>query len=239
MGGKRMDKPGSSPRMASAEIHEAAPALGWYTDQILFGQNWADPTLSPRDRSLVTCATLIARSCFAQLVNHSKRAISNGVSPAQLIEVATHLAFYAGWPCAMSAVATLRNLYAEQGIAWADVVAGTEDELPVCFPDGALDPDLAAQLEGAEHLADYTGRVILNDLWQRKTLGSRDRSLVTIAILVANSDTDQLPFHVTRGMNNGLTEAEIIATITHLAFYAGWPKAMTALSIIRTTCEKR
>lgn len=234
-----MEKPGSSPRMASAEIHEAAPALGWYTDQILFGQNWPDPALAPRDRSLLTCATLISRSYFAQLVNHSKRAIANGVTPAELVELATHLTFYAGWPCGISAVATLRNVFADQGIDWADVAAQTADELPVCFAPGGLDPDLAARLDGAEALADYTARVIQNDLWQRKTLGPRDRSLVTIATLIAGGDTGQLDFHVRRGLDNGLTHADLTAAVTHLAFYAGWPKAMAALPVVQAVCAVR
>ena len=234
-----MKKPGSSPRMASADVHEAAPALGWYTDQILFGENWIDPTLAPRDRSLITCATLIARAYFAQLVNHSKRAIANGVKPAELIEVATHLAFYAGWPCAMSAVATLRNVFDDQGIAWVDVAAQTVDDLPVCFTPGELEPDLAVQFQGAEALADYTARVILNDLWQRQTLAPRDRSLVTIAILIANGDTEQLPFHVRRGLDNGLTPAQLTAVLTHLAFYAGWPKAMSAMPVVKAACAGR
>ncbi|WP_323032489.1 carboxymuconolactone decarboxylase family protein [Paracoccus sp. (in: a-proteobacteria)] len=234
-----MDKPGSSPRMASAEIHEAAPALGWYTDQILFGQNWVDPALSPRDRSLLTCSTLISRSYFAQLVNHSKRAIANGMTPAELIELATHLTFYAGWPCGMSAVATLRDVFASQGIAWAEVAEQTVDDLPICFTSGGLVPDLAAQLAGAETLADYTGRVILNDLWQRWTLKPRDRSLATIAALVAGGDTGQLPFHVQRGLDNGLTAAELTAALTHLAFYAGWPKAMAALPVVQAACAGR
>ena len=230
-----MKKPGNSPRMASADVHEAAPALGWYTDQILFGENWADQTLTPRDRSLVTVSALIARSGFQQLINHSKRAMANGVRPAELVELVAHMAFYAGWPCSMSAIATLRQVFTAEGIAWADVAADHDDTLPECCVTGGLPPAISAALDGEDvaALLDYTDRVIWNDLWQRKTLAPRDRSLATITALIGNGDLGQLPLHVGLGLRHGLTATELMAVLTHLAFYIGWPKAMAALPVLR------
>ena len=77
-------------------------------------------------------------------------------------------------------------------------------------------------------LVRYTNDVIYGDLWERKALSKRDRSLVTVAALVASYRPMQLKTHVGRALKNGVTKAEIAEIVTHLAFYAGWPAAMTA-----------
>jgi 4-carboxymuconolactone decarboxylase len=89
---------------------DVAPKLAELTDDVLFGDVWARPGLSPRDRSLVTVAALIALNRTDQLKSHLGRALTNGVSEAELAEVITHLAFYAGWPCAVDAVGALRTV---------------------------------------------------------------------------------------------------------------------------------
>lgn len=81
----------------------------------------------------------------------------------------------------------------------------------------------------AKKLATLTTDVLFNDLWRRPDLSARDRSLVTIAALAANGDDGQLVFHVPRGIENGLTREEIVEAFTHLAFFAGWQKAMPAV----------
>src|SRR5215470_308806 len=80
----------------------------------------------------------------------------------------------------------------------------------------------------APKLVDLTEKVLFGDVWERPGLSKRDRSLITIAALVALNRRDQLPAHFERGMGNGITREEIAETITHLAFYSGWPTAMTA-----------
>jgi 4-carboxymuconolactone decarboxylase len=94
---------------------DIAPALADYTDRVLFDDVWARPGLSPRDRSLVTVTTLIALYRTNELPFHLKRALENGVTREELVETITHLAFYAGWPCASTAVATLRRVIEEAG----------------------------------------------------------------------------------------------------------------------------
>ena len=84
-------------------------------------------------------------------------------------------------------------------------------------------------------LVDLTDNVLFGDVWERPELSKRDRSLVTVTALIAGGNTEQLPFHLKRAKENGVTEAEIIETITHLAFYCGWPKAMSALTVARDT----
>src|SRR6188768_3968210 len=85
-------------------IGDFAPKLVELTDDVLFGDVWERPGLSKRDRSLITVAALVALNRAEQLPGHLRRAIDNGVTEDELIEAITHLAFYAGWPVAMSAI---------------------------------------------------------------------------------------------------------------------------------------
>ena len=98
------------PSRAQQLMGDVAPKLAELTDDVLFGDVWARPGLSPRDRSLVTVAALIALNRTDQLKSHLGRALTNGLSEAELAEVVTHLAFYAGWPCAVDAVGALREV---------------------------------------------------------------------------------------------------------------------------------
>jgi 4-carboxymuconolactone decarboxylase len=84
-------------------------------------------------------------------------------------------------------------------------------------------------------LVQLTDDVLFGDVWERPELSKRDRSLVTVTALIAGGNTEQLPFHLKRAKENGVTEAEIIETITHLAFYSGWPKAMSAITVAKET----
>jgi 4-carboxymuconolactone decarboxylase len=95
---------------------DIAPALGDYTDNVLFGEVWERPGLSKRDRSLITVATLVAGYRTNELPHHLKRALDNGVTRDELIEVITHLAFYAGWPAASTAVTIARRVFEENGV---------------------------------------------------------------------------------------------------------------------------
>jgi 4-carboxymuconolactone decarboxylase len=95
---------------AHKTIGDIAPELAALTDDVLFGQVWENGALSKRDRSLATCAALIATGKAEQLNFHLPFAVQNGVSRGELVALATHLAFYAGWPSAMSAVAKIREL---------------------------------------------------------------------------------------------------------------------------------
>jgi 4-carboxymuconolactone decarboxylase len=85
----------------------------------------------------------------------------------------------------------------------------------------------------APKLAELTDDVLFDDVWNRTELAARDRSLLTVAALVAGGDADQLRFHLGRARENGVSETELAEAITHLAFYTGWPKAMTAITVAR------
>jgi 4-carboxymuconolactone decarboxylase len=83
----------------------------------------------------------------------------------------------------------------------------------------------------APHLAELTDKVLFGNVWENPALSPRDRSPVTITSLISLYRINEIPFHLKRALENGVTRDEIIGTITHLAFYAGWPAAMTALQI--------
>jgi 4-carboxymuconolactone decarboxylase len=105
----------------------------------------------------------------------------------------------------------------------------TSDEAP------AQQQSRAQQLMGATapKLAELTDNVLYGDIWERPGLSKRDRSLVTISALIALNRPDQLRSHIKVGLQNGLTKDEIVETITHLAFYSGWPSAASAVAVAK------
>ena len=90
----------------------------------------------------------------------------------------------------------------------------------------------------APALAEYTDKVLFGDVWKRPGLSPRDRSLVTVSSLVALYRINELPFHLKRALENGVTREELIEAITHLAFYSGWPTASSALAIARRAFDE-
>jgi 4-carboxymuconolactone decarboxylase len=107
----RMNTEDDVPTAAQQLIGDFSPKLVSLTDEVLFGDIWARSELSPRDRSLVTVAALIASGNTEQLTGHLRRARDNGVTETELKEVIIHLAFYAGWPRAMSAVQVAKRVF--------------------------------------------------------------------------------------------------------------------------------
>lgn len=88
-------------------------------------------------------------------------------------------------------------------------------------------------------LADLTADVLFGDVWERSELSKRDRSLITVAALVALYRTDQLRGHIGRALDNGVTKEEVSEVITHMAFYAGWPTAANAVQIAKQVFDAR
>ena len=103
----------AEPTPAQTIIGDFSPKLVSRTDEVLFGDIWERPGLSKRDRSLVTVATLVALHRTDQLAPHMKLAIDNGLSVWELVETITHIAFYAGWPNAVTAITTAKKLFEE------------------------------------------------------------------------------------------------------------------------------
>lgn len=101
-------------------------------------------------------------------------------------------------------------------------------------------PSAAQQAMGdlAPKLAELTDDVLFGDIWERNELSKRDRSLITVAALVALNRTDQLRFHLQRALENGVKKQDLIEVITHLAFYSGWPTAVNAVTVAREVFSK-
>src|SRR5205823_7107203 len=102
-------------------------------------------------------------------------------------------------------------------------------------------PTAARKLLGdfAPKLVDLTDDVLFGDVWERPQLSKRDRSLITCAALVATGKTEQMDFHFPNAIKNGVTQEEIVEMITHLAFYVGWPNAMSALTRAKELLTKK
>src|SRR3954447_23263373 len=223
------------------EFRSVAPALDKYMQERLIGDVWQRPGLSVRDRSVVTLAALIARNQTLEMPSYMNLALDNGVKPAEISEIITHLAFYSGWANAMGAAAVAKGVFAERNIG--------VDQLPAASPS-LLPLNEAAETDRAKRVGDqfgtlfpgvvqYTTDVLFRDLWLRPDLAPRDRSLVTISALIATGQVAQLSGHIPIGMNNGLTQPEIAEAMTHLAFYVGWPNVFSAMPVAKEVFEKR
>ena len=121
----------------------------------------------------------------------------------------------------------------------ASVRAAQASNVPT--PGVSAAPSAAQRLMGdvAPKLAQLTDSVLFGDVWARPGLSQRDRSLVTVSALIAMNRPDQLRSHMARAQTNGVTRDELIETITHLAFYAGWPNAVTAVGVAREVLSQR
>jgi len=232
-----VSQPQGTGRPSGALQQRIAPGLATLTDDVLFGDVWKRAELSPRDRSLVTISVLIATGKPAQLAGHLGRALDNGVRPREASGLLAHLAVYCGWPSAVSALDVYEQVYTARKV---DTAALRAVGPPLSAPSdasraGALSEDLAAV---APQFVELTNGVVFDDLWRRTDLTLRDRSLVTIAALAAMGDDDQLDFYLRRGLESGLTRAQILEAFTHLGFYAGWPKATKAMKAVTATLGK-
>jgi 4-carboxymuconolactone decarboxylase len=231
----------SKPILSQEDVGKVAPALEKYTRDRLLGEVWKRPGLTPRDRSIATLAALIARNQTIEMPQYLDLALDNGVRPRELSEIVTHLAFYSGWPNAMSAVGVTKDVFAARGI--------DKDELPSASPallplNQAAEANRATNVEQqfgavAPGVVQYTTDILFRDLWLRPDLTPRDRSLVTISALIASGQVAQLSAHLNRAMDNGLTQGEAAEVLTHLAFYVGWPNVFSALPVAKDVFEKR
>jgi 4-carboxymuconolactone decarboxylase len=217
---------------------KVAPGLATLTDEVLLGDVWRRPELSPRDRSLVTISVLIATGKPAQLTGHLGRALDNGVKPSEASGLLAHLAIYCGWPNAVSALDVYEQVYTARKVDNAALRA-LSPRLPATASDAALARALADELGTvAPKFVQLTNDVVFGDLWQRSDLSPRDRGLVTVAALAAMGDVDQLDFHLRRGLESGLTHGQVTEALTHLGFYAGWAKATKAIGVASRTLGK-
>ncbi|MHA6908143.1 carboxymuconolactone decarboxylase family protein [Ralstonia pseudosolanacearum] len=227
--------------LSKADVQAVSPALDRYATDKLANDLWKRPGLSPRDRSIVTVAAVVARNQIVLMPEQLSLALENGVKPSELSEIITHLAFYAGWGNAIAATAIARDIFAARGI--------TQDEVPLASVE-LLALDEAAEADRASRVSSSAGTVspglvrdttdvLFRDLWLRPGLAPRDRSLVTVSALIANGQVQQIPFHLSKAMDNGLTRDQASEALSQLAYYAGWPSAFSAVPVFRSVFEER
>lgn len=224
--------PVGSARPSGPLQQKVAPGMATLTDDVLYGDVWRRPGLSPRDRSLVTITALIAMGRTAPLAGHLTRALDNGLTPREASGLLAHLAVYCGWPNAVSALDAYDQVYTVRKVdteALSTRLAEVE-RLPARAADTAWVESAAGAAAIAPKFAQLTRSVVIDDLWRRSDLALRDRSLVTIVALAAMGDDDQLEFYLRRGRDSDLTSAQVAEALTHLAFYAGWGKATNAIA---------
>jgi 4-carboxymuconolactone decarboxylase len=223
------------------DVRAVSPALEYYTKGLLLDSLWKRHDLSPRDRSVITVSSLIARIQTIEMPFHFALALDNGVKASELSEIITHLAFYAGWANAMSAVAVAKDIFHQRGIGI--------DQLPLA-KDKLLPLNEEAETQRVTQVSNNFGHVspglvqnttdlLFRELWLRPALAPRDRSLVTVSSLIASGQVAQITYHLNRAMENGLTQSQASEVSTHVAFYAGWPNTFSALPVVKEVFEKR
>lgn len=236
-GGRAGERPADRRKIAAV-----SPALESYTAKELFGRIWQEAALSKRDRALVTVAALIAGGQPTGLSDYIGLALDNGVAPAEISETITHLAFYAGWQNAMTAVEAAAGPFEQRGVSPDKLPAATpQDRLPLDEKGEAARQSFVQERFGdvSQGVVDNTEKLLFRDLWLRPGLAPRDRSLMTVAALITTGRVEQITFHLNHAMDNGLSKDEASAMLAHLAFYAGWPNVFSAMPVAKEVFSKR
>ena len=133
---------------------------------------------------------------------------------------------------------------------WMEKVSEEQYNMPIRKPGSSPAPHASTQSaqptpaqrligDFSPKLVELTDEVLFGDVWARPQLSPRDRSLVTVSALIAMNRPDQLRSHLARARDNGVTQEELVETITHLAFYAGWPSAITAVTVAKEVFENK
>lgn len=227
--------------LTSEDVRMVSPALAQYTQDAISGDLWKRAALSPRDRSIVTIAALIARMQTIGMLHYFNLALDNGVTPRELSEVITHLAFYSGWSNTFAAVAIAKDIFVQRSIDENELAKTSPALLPL---DDEAETKRATAVEQnfgavAPGVVQYTTDLLFRNLWLRPGLAPRDRSLVTVSALIAAGQVAQIPYHLNRAIDNGLTREQVSEVLAHLAFYAGWPNVFSALPVVKGVLEAR
>lgn len=227
--------------LSVADLQSVSPALARFGNDVIADDLWKRNELSLRDRSIVTVAILIARNQPAELKHYVEVALNNGVTPAEISEIITHLAFYSGWPNAMSAIVVTKDVFHDRGVTAEQLAAASPALLPLNQSAEKLRAETVEKNVGpiAPGLVKFTADPLFLDLWQRPALKPRDRSLVTVSALIASGQSAQIGYHLNRAMDNGLTAAEAGEIVAHSAFYAGWPNAFSAAPVVGEVLRAR
>jgi 4-carboxymuconolactone decarboxylase len=194
----------TKPMEITNDLETVSPALDNYVRGPIV-ELWKRPALSPRDRSIVTVAALIARNQTIEMPHYFNLALDHGVKPRELSEIITHLAFYSGMPNATSAAAIAKEVFAARHIGADHIPSSSPPLLPLNKEAEEKRASMVEQQFGkvAPGIVQYTTDVLFRDLWLRPDLAPRDRSLVTVSALIASGQVAQITYHLNRAMDNG------------------------------------
>ncbi len=174
------------------------------------------PALSPRDRSLITVALSTALYASGTLRVEVERALDNGVTQGELAEAITHVTFYSGFPTGVNAARVTADVLAARGLPLGD-----------------------GRFPAAPYLEDLIDGLVFGETWTRSPLSARERSLATIAVTLANYQSEQLRTHLERGLDNGLTVQEIAELIAQVTLYSGFPSGLNGSRIFGEVLRER
>ena len=242
--------PGVEPARVADSLGRRQGALGAMAFDVV-GAMWARPELSRRDRSLLVISTLAAQARDEELVLHTRIGLRNGLKREEVEEILLHVAAYAGYPAAMAASRKVdQGLREELGLEQLPERAGAARK-----SDAERDRDGASVLttiagaasplapeQGLQRMQAMLGEVgvtayrwAFGEIWSRDQLSRRDRSIVVIAILVAQGCVAELDVHAAAGLRHGLTRVEVEEIVNHLSLYAGIPRAVEAIRAVRAS----
>lgn len=216
--------PNASPRQPPSNPEEefpgafpGTPYLRDLLNQVVYAETWKRSELSPRDRSVITVAVGTALYASSEVRHHVGRALDNGVTPDEIAEIITHVAFYAGFPTAVNAARVA-----------AEVMEGRDIDLP------------DARFPAAPYLDELLDKLVYGETWTRTgELDSKERSLITIAMTQAAYQTDQLRVHINRGLDNGVTPQELAEMMAHVTLYAGFPTGVNGSRLLAEILNER
>jgi 4-carboxymuconolactone decarboxylase len=139
------------------------------------------------------------------------------------------------------AVTVTKDVFVQRGIGLDHLPEASPELLPL---NQAAEEERASRVEkqfGAVSpgLVQNTTDILFRNLWLRPGLAPRDRSLITVSALIASGQVAQIPYHLNRAMDNGLTRIEAGEVVTHVAFYAGWPNAFSAMPVVKSVLDAR
>lgn len=229
--------------LTPADVASVSPALASLTGTSIVDDLWQRPGLSKKDRYIATLSVLIARTQTIGMLHYFNAALDNGVTPAEISEIVTQLAFYAGWSTSYAAVNVLKDVFAQRGIGSDQLPEVDPPLLPVAdavpdesvrvgFVDGVVGPTSPA-------LQHFTNEPLYHHVWLRPGLAMRDRNLATITAMMALGQLKFLPFYLNRAVAKGVTKEQIGEVLAHVAFYAGWPFAISATGVVATFFAER
>lgn len=222
------------------ELASVSPALAKH-ESVTLTEVWSRPELTARDRCIVTLSSLITKNVMDELPLNINFALDNGLLPRELSEIVTHLAFYAGFPNAKAAANRMKPIFVRRRISVRDLPVAEPRLLPMNVEEEDARSSFINQqfADAAPGVVQYTSDLLFRNLWLRPDLQPRDRSLVTFSSLIAGGHVAQIPFHLNRAMDSGLTQEEASEVLTHLAFEVGWPSVFAAMPIVREVFQKR